>query len=76
MKNDSFTDVIALMTGKKSSGPKKNTIDIIQEDGSVCGSHGIPDVTESMGDRGVTVIEDHTLVQCGGSKNNGQSKSI
>ena len=40
------------------------------EDGEICETD-IPVTPENLGERGVTVIEDHTIVTCGGMKTNG-----
>ena len=69
MQNESFTDVLAVVSGKK----KQNKVNIILESGTECqdATAGIPSVPEFIFDRGVTVIEDHTLAVCGGTKNTG-----
>ena len=40
------------------------------EDGEICETD-IPFFSLNEGERGVTVIEDHTMVMCGGMKTNG-----
>ena len=45
-------------------------VDVLMENGEICES-GIPNDPENVGERGVTVIEDHTIVICGGMKTNG-----
>ena len=44
-------------------------VDVLMENGEICES-GIPNDPENVGVRGVTVIEDHTIVICGGMKTN------
>ena len=67
MQNESFTDVLAVVSGKK----KQNKVNIILESGRECQDANIPSVPEFIFDRGVTVIEDHTLAVCGGTRNTG-----
>ena len=45
------------------------------ENGEICES-GIPEDPENVGERGVTVIEDHTIVICGGMKTNGHGRIL
>ena len=69
LKNDSFTDVLAIVSG--SFGGQKNQFNVILENGTECIDHEIPSpLPLNPENRGVTVIEDHTLVVCGGNTNN------
>ena len=43
---------------------------MLMENGEICETD-IPQDPENVGERGVTVIEDHTIVICGGMKTNG-----
>ena len=45
------------------------------EDGEICET-SIPFFSLNEGERGVTVIEDHTMVQCGGMKTNGDGMTF
>ena len=73
LKTESFTDVLAVVSGSLQGW--KNGVNIVLEDGTECDDssilppsiHFLPGEVEN---RGVTVIEDHTIVVCGGQKNN------
>ena len=69
LKNDSFTDLLAIVTGSHQG---KREVHTVMEDGTEClnADNGIPnnDDTNDPIHRGVTVIEDHTIVACGGHK--------
>ena len=71
LKNETFTDVMALMGG---SGGTRDKANVILNDGTICSDsdHGIPDLPEKVDNPGVTVIEDHTIVVCGGSPDGGK----
>ena len=58
-----------------SSGNLKKRADVLMEDGEICET-SIPDFSLNEGDRGVTVIEDHTMVMCGGMKTNGDGMTF
>ena len=70
LKNESFTDVLAAVSGSLKG--KQNFVNIVLESGTECAdsSNPIPFIPDLLGNRGVTVIEDHTMVVCGGQKNN------
>ena len=70
LKNESFTDVLAVVSGSSS----KNYVNIILENGKECADSSSPPPSipflpgGQIQNRGVTVIEDHTMVVCGGQK--------
>ena len=70
LKNESFTDVLAVVSGSLQGW--QNGVNIVLESGTECAdsSNPIPFIPDLLGNRGVTVIEDHTMVVCGGQKNN------
>ena len=73
LKNESFTDVLAAVSGSLKG--KQNFVNIVLESGTECADSSnpppsIPFIPDTLGNRGVTVIEDHTMVVCGGQKNN------
>ena len=76
LKTESFTDVLAVVSGSLQGW--KNGVNIISENGIECADSnnpppGIPFLPGSaVQNRGVTVIEDHTMVVCGGQKENKQ----
>ena len=53
----------------------KKRADVFMENGEICEA-SIPDFSLNEGDRGVTVIEDHTIVMCGGEKTNGDGMTF
>ena len=69
LNNDSFTDVLSLVSG--SFDGVKNEVNIILENGTECIDNDIPFLSGEVENRGVTVIEDHTIVACGGKLNTG-----
>ena len=74
LKNDSFTDLLAIVSG---SAAGKREFQTVMEDGTEClrADNGIPNNAHNIIYKGVTVIEDHTMVTCGGEgANNGQGK--
>ena len=70
LKNESFTDVLAVVSGSLF----KNYVNIILENGKECADSSSPPPSipflpgGQIQNRGVTVIEDHTMVVCGGQK--------
>ena len=64
------TYVNSLPSGITTGGNKKRRVDVLMENGEICETD-IPQDPENVGERGVTVIEDHTIVICGGMKTNG-----
>ena len=58
-----------------SSGNLKKRVDVLMEDGQICETD-IPFFSLNEGERGVTVIEDHTMVMCGGMKTNGDGMTF
>ena len=63
--NDSFTDVMAVVGGWDGTQDK---INLIMEDGTECTDHDIPKPNNEFGRVSYAVIEDHTIVGCGGIK--------
>ena len=81
LKNESFTDVLAVVSGSLKGW--QNGVNIVLESGAECADSSnpfsnpdssIPFIPDLLGNRGVTVIEDHTMVVCGGQKNNKHGK--
>ena len=73
MKNEFFTNVLAVVSGSLEGW--KNGVNIVSEKGTECADSSnpppvIPFLPGEVQNRGVTVIEDHTMVVCGGQKNN------
>ncbi len=61
LKNESFTDVLGM------AGGSTHAFNVILHDGNECADHEIPKI-EDRRYNGYTVIEDHTIVACGGIK--------
>ena len=74
LKNDTFTDVLSLVSG--SFGGVKNEVNVVLENGTECIENDIPYLSGEVENRGVTVIEDHTIVVCGGKLNTGFGKML
>ena len=70
---NSFTDVLAVVGG--SLAGSKNMVSIVMENGTECLVDDIPYVLGgNIENRGFTVIEDHTIVACGGMNEDKKGK--
>ena len=67
--------IISCPSGFVSSGNLKKRVDVLMENGEICETD-IPFFSLNEGERGVTVIEDHTMVMCGGMKTNGDGMTF
>ena len=70
-----FLLISLIISGFVSSGNLKKRVDVLMENGEICETD-IPFFSLNEGERGVTVIEDHTMVMCGGMKTNGDGMTF
>ena len=71
LKNESLTDIMVLCGGKKGSFLDRCTV--VTSEGKECAKddHGIPVIPEvARKGSAYTIIEDHTIVVCGGFASN------
>lgn len=72
LNNETLIDVLVVAGGRSH---KFEASTVINVEGQECSDHGIPDLPKNK-DAPFTVIEDHTLVRCGGFKTNKNNKYI
>lgn len=66
LKNDSFTNVMAIAAGNIGTNGQMKEVQIVTADGTECEDHGIPDFDAICKNAGFTVIGDSRLLVCGG----------
>ena len=64
--NETFGDVLVLVSGEDSSGNNLVSSDLILPGGTICTDHGIPDHPQGLSRAGWTTIGDYMIVSCGG----------